>query len=89
MIQVCKLPCLNRWRFELLPFFVASKIFSLFFRQVDKVLFSILYFAATYDFAFLFPSSFNELYLSLMGFVFNLRLLAIVAMMINQQEPCK
>ena len=30
------MPCLNHWRFELHPFFVASKILSLIFSQVDK-----------------------------------------------------
>ena len=80
---------LNRWRFELLPFFMASKILSLFFSQVDKVFFGIPYFAATCSFLFPSSTSFNALYLSLMNFVFNLRLLAIVAMMMNQQESCK
>ena len=86
MIQVCKSACLNRWRFELLPFFVASKIFFLFYSQVDKVFFGIPYFAATCDFAFPSSTSFSVLYSSLMDFVFNLRLLAIVDMMMNQQE---
>ena len=87
MIQVCKSACLNRWRFELLPFFVASKIFFLFYSQVDKVFFGIPYFAATCDFDL--ATSFNALHLSLMDFVFNLCLLAIVAIMMTQQEVCK
>ena len=41
--KFAKVPYLNRGRFELLPFFVASKILSLFFSQVDKVFFGILY----------------------------------------------
>ena len=84
-----KVSCLNRWRFELLPFFVALKILSLFFSQVYKVFFGITYFAATCDFVFPSSTSFNALHLSLMDFVFNLRLLAIVTMMMNQQESTR
>ena len=50
--KFAKVRCLNRWHFELLPFFVASKILSLFFSQVDKVFFGIPYFAATCVFVF-------------------------------------
>ena len=57
----------------LIAFFVASKILSLFFSQVDKVFFGIPYFAATCDFVFPSSTSFNALYLSLMDFVFNNR----------------
>ena len=76
--KFAKVPCLNRWRFELLPFFVASKILSLFFSQVDKVFFGIPYFAATCDFVFPSSTSFNALYLSLMDFVFSLRYLLVI-----------
>ena len=84
-----KVPYRNRWHFEFFPFFMALKILSLLFSQVDKVFFGIPYFAGTCDFVFPSFTSFNALYLSLMDFVFNLRLLAIVAMMMNQQESCK
>ena len=87
--KFAKVSCLSHWSFELLPSFVASKILSLFFSQVDKVFFSILYFAVTCDFVFPTSTSFNALYLSLTDFVFNLRLLAIVAMMKSQQESCE
>ena len=53
------------------------------------MLFGILYFAATCNFIFPSSTSFNALSLYLMQFVFNLSLLAIIAMMMNQQESCK
>ena len=87
--KFAKVPHLNHWRFELLPFFVASKTLSLIFSQVDQVFFGIPYFAATCDFVFPSSPSFKALYLSLMGLAFNLHLLAIVAMMMNRQESCK
>ena len=83
------MPCRKRWRYELLAFSVDSKILSLYFSQVGKVFFGILYFAATCDFVFPSYTSFNALYLSVIDFVFNLRLLAVVVMMMKQRESCK
>ena len=85
------MPRLNRWRFGLLLFFVASKILSLFFSPGDssEVFSGIPYFLATCDFVSPPSTSFNAVYLFLMDFVFNLRFPVITAMMMNQQESCK
>ena len=77
--KFAKVSCLNRWRFELLPFFVASKILSLFFSQVDKVFFGYAVLCSDPRLWFSVFPSFNALYLSLMDFVFNLCLLAIIS----------
>lgn len=56
--KFAKNPSLKRSRFELFPFFTASNIFSLFFNQVDGVLFDIhaLKQPLTWDCHFLLPS---------------------------------
>ena len=79
--KFAKDPSVKHWRFELFPFFTASKIFSLFFNQVDRVFFVILCFKATFDLGLPSSTSFSVLYSSLIDFVFNFRLVAIAAMM--------
>ena len=72
-------PSLKSWRFELL-FLHKSKIFSLFFNQMEKVSFSNPRFKPTFNFVLPSSASFSALYLSLIDFVFNFHLVAIVAM---------
>ena len=82
--KFAKVPCLNRWRFGLLLFFMASEILSLFFSQVDKVslVYSTLQRLATLFFYFPLPlMCYTNLWWTLYS--------TCVYQTMNQNESCK
>ena len=76
---------------DVLSYFLFSWLRKFYSHFLAKQIKCFLVYRTLQQLATFFPpsTSFNALYLSLMEFAFNLRLLAIVAMMMNQQESCK